>query len=119
MRWPSWMWTVVGLTLVLSPMAMSRHVAWAQKAHNQQEHQHASPHGGQMVTAGVPLRSAHQGPQGRTGLPLRRQPETCGPADPRGDIVSTPPREQKPYADPQSRREWRGVGLGDDHGRPA
>jgi hypothetical protein len=33
-------------------MAMSRHVAWAQKAHNQQEHQHASPHGGQMVTAG-------------------------------------------------------------------
>jgi hypothetical protein len=33
-------------------MALSRHVAWAQKAHNQQEHQHASPHGGQMVTAG-------------------------------------------------------------------
>jgi hypothetical protein len=52
MRLPSWMWTVVGLTLVLGPMAMSRHVAWAQQAHNQQEHQHASPHGGQMVTAG-------------------------------------------------------------------
>ena len=52
MRWQSWLWTVVGLTLVLGPMAMSRHVAWAQKAHNQQEHQHASPHGGQMVTAG-------------------------------------------------------------------
>jgi hypothetical protein len=33
-------------------MAMSRHVAWAQKIHNQQEHQHASPHSGQMVTAG-------------------------------------------------------------------
>jgi len=33
-------------------MAMSRYVAWAQKAHNQQEHQHASLHGGQMVTAG-------------------------------------------------------------------
>jgi len=33
-------------------MAMSRYIAWAQKAHNQQEHQHASPHGGQMVTAG-------------------------------------------------------------------
>ena len=52
MRWQSWLWTGVGLTLVLGPMAMSRHVAWAQKAHNQQEHQHASPHGGQMVTAG-------------------------------------------------------------------
>ncbi len=52
MRWQSWMWAVVGLTLVLGPMAMSRHVVWAQKAHNQQEHQHASPHGGQMVTAG-------------------------------------------------------------------
>ncbi len=52
MRWQSWMWTVVGFTLVLGPMAMSRHVAWAQKAHSQQEHQHASPHGGQMVTAG-------------------------------------------------------------------
>jgi len=33
-------------------METSRHVAWAQKAHNQQEHQHASPHSGQMVTAG-------------------------------------------------------------------
>ena len=52
MRLQSWLWTVVGLTLVLGPVAMSRHVAWAQKAHNQQEHQHASPHGGQMVTAG-------------------------------------------------------------------
>ena len=52
MRWPSWMWTVVGLMLVLGPMAMRRQVAWAQKAYSQQEHQHASPHGGQMVTAG-------------------------------------------------------------------
>lgn len=52
MRWQSLVWTVVGLTLVLGPMETSRHVAWAQKAHNQQEHQHASPHGGQMVTAG-------------------------------------------------------------------
>ena len=52
MRWQSWLWTVVGLTLVLGPMAMSRHVAWAQKAQDQKDHQHASPHGGQMVTAG-------------------------------------------------------------------
>ena len=52
MGWQSWRWTIVGLTLVLGPMAMSRYVAWAQKAHNQQEHQHASLHGGQMVTAG-------------------------------------------------------------------
>ena len=52
MGWQSWRWTVVGLTLVLGPMAMSHRVVWAQKASNQQEHQHASPHGGQMVTAG-------------------------------------------------------------------
>src|SRR5438128_2280143 len=53
----------------------------------------------------VPLRSAHQGPQGRTGLPLRQHSETCGPADPRGDVVPASPRQQKPYADAQSRRE--------------
>src|SRR5712692_8840965 len=40
----------------------------------------------------VPFRNAHQGPQGRTGLPLRRQPETCGPADPRGNVVPASPR---------------------------
>ena len=52
MRLPSWMWIVVGLTLVLGPVETSRHIAWAQKAQNQQDHQHASPHGGQMITAG-------------------------------------------------------------------
>ena len=52
MRWQSWRWTVVGLTLVLGPLETSQHVSWAQKAQDQKEHQHASPHGGQMVTAG-------------------------------------------------------------------
>jgi hypothetical protein len=52
MRLQNWVHLVVGLTLVLGPLVMSHRVAWAQKAHNQQAHQHASPHGGQMVTAG-------------------------------------------------------------------
>ena len=52
MRLQSWLWIVVGLTLVVGPVATRQHVAWAQKAHNQQDHQHASPHGGQMVTTG-------------------------------------------------------------------
>ena len=52
MRVRSWLGTVIGFMLVLGPMETSCYVAWAQKAQNQQEHQHASPHGGQMVTAG-------------------------------------------------------------------
>ena len=52
MRLQSWLWTVVGLTLVVGPVATSRHVAWAQKSQDQQDHQHASPHGGQVVAAG-------------------------------------------------------------------
>jgi hypothetical protein len=52
MCWRNWIWTVVGLMLVLGPVETSRYVAWAQKAQSHQDHQHASPHGGQMVTAG-------------------------------------------------------------------
>ena len=52
MRVPSWMWIVIGLTLVVGPVATSRHVAWAQKSQDQQDHQHATPHGGQVVAAG-------------------------------------------------------------------
>lgn len=52
MQVPRWLWTVVGLTFVLSAGETGRQVAWAQKARNQQEHQHGSPHGGQMLDAG-------------------------------------------------------------------
>ena len=52
MRVPGWMWIVVGLTLVVGPVATRWHVAWAQKAQNQQDHQHTSPQGGHVVAAG-------------------------------------------------------------------
>ena len=52
MHVPSWMWIVIGLTLVVGPVAASQHVAWAQKSPDQQDHQHASPHGGEVVAAG-------------------------------------------------------------------
>ena len=48
----NWMWTVVGLMLVVGPVETSRHIARAQKAPDRQDHQHTSPHGGQMVTVG-------------------------------------------------------------------
>ena len=52
MRVPSWMWIVIALTLFVGPVATSWHVAWAQKSQDQQDHQHASPHGGEVVAAG-------------------------------------------------------------------
>ena len=52
MRLRNWMWLVVGLTLVLGPIGPRWYVAGAEKSPHQQEHQHASPHGGQVVTAG-------------------------------------------------------------------
>ena len=52
MRLRNWMWLVVGLTLVLGPIGPCWYVAGAEKSPQQQEHQHASPHGGQVVTAG-------------------------------------------------------------------
>ena len=45
-------WMVLGLVLGLSPLGLSGQRAWAQTPQAQQEHQHASPHGGQVVTAG-------------------------------------------------------------------
>ena len=51
MRVPGWIGIVVGLTLVLGPVETSRHVAWAQKSPDQQDHPHASPHGGEVVAA--------------------------------------------------------------------
>ena len=50
MRLRNWMWMVVGLALVLGPVGPRWYVAGAEKS--QQEHQHAAPHGGQIVTAG-------------------------------------------------------------------
>src|SRR5437762_427246 len=49
MRWQSWLWIGIGLTLVVGPVATRQHVARAQKS---QDHQHTSPHGGQVVAAG-------------------------------------------------------------------
>src|SRR5262249_48844618 len=45
-------WMVIGLVLGLSPLGLRGQRAWAQTPQAQQEHQHASPHGGQLVTAG-------------------------------------------------------------------
>lgn len=52
MRLRNWMWMVVGLTLVLGSVETRWRDAWAQKPDDQKDHQHASPHGGQVVTAG-------------------------------------------------------------------
>jgi hypothetical protein len=46
------MWIVMGLTLVLGAVETRWQSAWAQKTPGQQDHQHASPHGGEVVTAG-------------------------------------------------------------------
>ena len=51
MRLRNWLWIVVSLALVLGSVETRWHDAWAQKPHDQ-DHQHASPHGGQIVTAG-------------------------------------------------------------------
>ena len=51
MRLRNWLWMVVGLTFVLGSVETRWQDAWAQKP-PAQDHQHASPHGGQIVTAG-------------------------------------------------------------------
>jgi hypothetical protein len=53
MQGRNWMWIVMSLTLILGSVATHWQSAWAQKPSRQQDHHHASPHGGQMVTAGT------------------------------------------------------------------
>lgn len=52
MRIRNWIGMVVGLTLVLGPGGPRWYVSGAEQSPPQQEHQHAAPHGGQIVTAG-------------------------------------------------------------------
>jgi hypothetical protein len=47
-----WMWMVMSLVLVLGAVQTRWQSAWAEQTSAQQDHQHASPHGGQVVTAG-------------------------------------------------------------------
>jgi hypothetical protein len=48
----NWMWMGMSLILGLGPVGLSGQRAWAQTPPTPQEHHHASPHGGQVVTAG-------------------------------------------------------------------
>jgi hypothetical protein len=47
-----WIWIVMSLTLALGAVETRWQSAWAQHTPGQQDHHHASPHGGQVVTAG-------------------------------------------------------------------
>ncbi len=52
MQYPLGLWMVSSVLYVLGTVLAPWQIAWAQKPHTQQEHQHTAPHGGQMVTAG-------------------------------------------------------------------
>ena len=49
----NWIEMVLSLTLILGAVETRWQRAWAQKTPDQQDHHHASPHGGQLVTAGT------------------------------------------------------------------
>lgn len=51
MHWHHWLGTVIGIACLLNTGALGPQIAWGQKATHPQDHQHSSPHGGQVVEA--------------------------------------------------------------------